>query len=531
MTTRNSLRLLWAVSVGGALLLQLRAIRFAANHLSEDQALLWASARAWGDGSPQEWEFWGQRYGTTLESIGAEVLRWIGIPLRYGLPITTSLLALGSWWVLAAAATRGGRHTLAALALIAPLAVTWRWTLVAAVYNTGLGRLAACLAVALALTGRRSITSVAFIVSLAGLAMQWDASSGLLLVPLVRLLATERPHRRWRGIAIGLVPPSLWFAGSTVFASRHPDRNLHPSPPFDVDGTFLESAWDTRNNVVQVFAPGWWAVVAVIAVIVVLAIRQQAWHALGAVVMTVVLTQVILLNFRSHDGRPTPYFEQGRTILLLPMALWLCAYLTTVATSPTAAASATTVERQTRSHNGRADWFTPSRRWSWVAVGVGALVVARLATATSSINDVTATVLTDPVYPVQPVSRVLSDCAALRDAAGADRWVIVRGDRTMAYACGGIDPNLNALFTEYERRTWLLYQLDDIEPDQLAVWSPTAGMCDIWSATTTCTPSAIDPRLVRIDTGDDWVATLEDLGIPVRPFGPNCNPQQPTDCR
>jgi hypothetical protein len=104
--------------VAQALILLLGWVRF---DVSEDQALLWAAADAWGDLQPRQPHFWGQRYGVTLEAIPAELLRLIGVGYPTGLPLGVLAMNLAAWAVLAAAAWRRARPVWAIAALAVPL--------------------------------------------------------------------------------------------------------------------------------------------------------------------------------------------------------------------------------------------------------------------------------------------------------------------------------------------------------------------------------------------------------------------------
>jgi hypothetical protein len=519
-------RVVWVLCVVAALGLQLRLIRAVAQRfVSEDQALLWSAARAWGHGQPREWTFWGQTYGTTLEAIGAEGFRWGGVPLRIGLPLTISLLNLSCWWALAAAAHRRKLTALALIALLVPVAASWRWSLVSAVFNTGAGRLAAVLSVAVALGARRTTWTVAFIVTLAGLAVQWDASTVIVLVPLAVMLLAERPGRAWWAVAPGAVIPVGWFVGARWFADNHPDRALHPAPPLEMSSAFLRHAWSTRNNLSHVMTPTWWLLPLALAVLTGLAVYRRRWSVVIGAMAVGATSVAILSTFRSNDGRPTPYFEQGRTVLALPFAIWLLWAMMSIE-RPTHAATGAIVSNAS----------TPQGRalgWWWCIVPLVAFA-AKFASYNSAMSSLTRGIESDAVYPVQRFDRIERDCATLRAAAQDERWVIVRADRTLAYGCDALtDGAVRPVFVEYERRTWWLHDLERVQPSSLAIWTPIAGACGAWSSMVdSCTPSPVDGRLVRITFGTrSWVDVLETIGVPVRPFGDHCRPQSGDRCR
>ena len=122
--------------------------------------------------------------------------------------------------------------------------------------------------------------------------------------------------------------------------------------------------------------------------------------------------------------------------------------------------------------------------------------------------------------------------SALADRTGISLAVFYE-DRTSAYACASLDRSLITLFPLYERRSWLLDRFATEEVEAMVVWDLPLNICQDpnWQAVTlTC---EADPSGAMVITTEPEPAldTIFDLGLPLRPFGDDCHPNDPDTCR
>ena len=99
---------------------------YCADYTDDDQALMWYGTVHFAHGNFPEPCFFGQNYGSMLESLLAVPFYLMGWPLNYALPLTTGLLyiipfAFCSIWLL-----KKGRRIPALVLLLIPACVGWQ---------------------------------------------------------------------------------------------------------------------------------------------------------------------------------------------------------------------------------------------------------------------------------------------------------------------------------------------------------------------------------------------------------------------
>ncbi|MCU1346159.1 MAG: hypothetical protein JWL70_2425 [Acidimicrobiia bacterium] len=495
--------------------LRIRA-QLTGKYVSEDQALMWAAARAWGHGQPHDPSFWGQRYGVTLEAIPAEVLRWLGLHLDVGFPLVLVLMGLGGWWLMAGAAWWRGHQALAVALVAGPLLLRADYSVVVATYASGLGRLlaASCVAAAIAWPRRR----VAWTLSLAlgGLAVLFDQSTAIVVVPLAFWLLTLL-WGRWKDLgigALGALAPLAWLLVTRQSQNAHPDRDLHPPPLFRPSWTILHDNLAHLDRQIALvapqLAPTGWLVLLTVALALVSLLLLRAYWAAAALAGGIVITAVVLSLPKSLDGMPSIYFQAGRVVLCLPLLLVLAAVMV--------------VEHGLRP------------RWPVLEVVAGVAVVSALAqlfTLAPHLSHLETEASATKSYPLTPISAMGARCRdVVRVARETEtRWAVFTADRTQAYACAAEgDGVLDTLFPLYERRSWLLDAAARDPATGLVLWGVKTDICSAWvTLVTECRPVAADALLLRFSNRPP-LDLVHALGLAIRPFGPGCHPREPATC-
>ncbi len=473
---------------------------------NEDFTLLWAAARSWGGLQMRQPNFWGQSYGTTFEAIPVEVLRAVGVGPGLGLPLVVAVAHVASWWIPAAVAWRRGRRVLACVAFAAPVLLTTEYVIAASVYSVVVGRVLAAVAAALVLAWSSRRVPVAVAAGLALLAVQFDASTVLLTLPvcvygvLTLLQASRHRVRDLGALVLAAVPGLLWYLYTTRWYRRHPADALHKAPSLTPTLRILTDNVGHPGRLFGHFAPELfrWPVLVLI-VIVLVVVRNLATRRLPVVVAS--LGFVIALLFaasipKSTDELPTVYFLAARTVLTLPLGLWFL-----LAVGPPVRWSVRT-----------------SRR---VLAAVVALTVVtgavRLATWDTRGAPMRRTAEHAPAYPLTKVSAIERLCAAVGDAARTSgaRFAFYR-ERTRAYACSGLlGDDITSIFPEYERRSWLLRAA--AQPAEGRVLTVGARPQACVDGTLTCRYLPHGITVVPI-TGGSPLATASRAGFFVRPF-------------
>lgn len=488
-------------------------VHFARHWVSEDQALLWAAGRDYGRLQFHQPNFWGQRYGVGFEVLPAEVLRRLGMGYQTGLPLGIALMGLAMWWVVGLAAMYRRRVVAGLLAFASPLLLSTEYAFVAVVYNTAAGRLLAATALALAIAWpERTVTWVA-VVALGGLALQFDTSSVLIVLPalwFVRHAASTRWHAGARravlaALALGAVLPGAWWLLVREWYRRHPDDALHPVPEFRPSLDILRDNVTNPTRHFLLLAPELLrspvAGVLAIVLLAVAVVRRRRVDVGLLLIGIVAVTLLVLALPRSRDGMPTIYYPMARVLLGLPLALWAVGM---ALLPPRAGPASNRDDRRTA-------------RW---AVGILCLVVItvgfRVATWHGRGEEVEKAALLSPTYPLSSAGELVRECARVGQVArSVDARVALYDLRTVAYACAGLDPSLTTVYPPYERRAWVLRAAEQIGSPTLVVVGSTSVTCAM--AGLVCEQPADGVRVVHLP-GISPLDAVARLGVEIRSF-------------
>lgn len=477
--------------------------------VSDDWALFWAAAESWGRLQPEQPSFWGQAYGSTLESIPTEILHRLGLGYPLALPLVLTAGHLLSWWIPAAAAWRRGRRLLAASAVALPALLSTEYVVAASVYGFVVARVIGAVVLALVILHAERVRWAAAAWSLSAFAFVIDSSTLLMTAPacayaLVRCLPAAR-ERGWRGstvtFLIGLTPVGGWLIFTNWWYAQHPTDILHPAAPLDPQWWVLGQNLTSPDRILGAYTPellqtSWLLYVLVIALGVLL-IRQRDIASLLAYAAFVLVTGLALSLGKTFDDLGSVYFQAARLILPLPLGFWfVCACL--------------------RPLPVREQW----RRWVAVGLIVAVGLTAAWRVVTWPIRGgqlETLAVGTSAQYEQMGADELLTLCERVRQAAqqtGAD--VAIFSDRIPAYGCAAqIGPSVTTVYPGYDRRRWVLESLTTPRAAPVVLWvGQVPGMCDTGE---TC--AEVAPGVSTIDLrGRSPIQLLQDLIVYVRPF-------------
>ncbi len=485
------------LALGGAVQQAAIVAHFARLWVSEDEALMWAAARDYGRLRFRQPNFWGQRYGVGFDAIPAEVFRHLGIGYQTGLPLAIAFTGLAMWWVLGLAALRRG-HVVAGLsAFAAPILLSTDYAFVAVVYANAIGRLLAAIALAVAIVWPERRVTWAAVVALGGLAVQFDASAALIVLPALWFVVPG-VWARWRSgarramvgpLLAGAVLPGAWWLLVRSWYVRHPDDALHPAPVFRPSLAILRDNLANPTHHFQLLAPELLRSPAAV-VLVVIALVVGVWSRrrvdVGVLLaLVVVATLGILALPRSRDALPTIYYPMARVLLGLPIALW-------------AVGLALVLPRRGRPIVGTAAAPRQATRWSVAIVCVTVITTGvRLVTWHHRVSPMEEAAVGFGNYPLTSGGELRAACEQSgRIARNADARFVLYDLRTFAYACAGLDPSLTTLYPPYERRAWVLRAAEQPGSPTLVVVGPTPITCAV--AGFVCDEPAVGVRVVQL---------------------------------
>jgi hypothetical protein len=516
--TRPSRRGRWLAVAAGVVVLVLVAdqahllLGHSRHWMNEDHALLWLGGHDLLSGHFYQPNFYGQSYFTMFGAIPTEVFRRLGVALPTAGALSSALLAVGSWLLLAAAAWRRGHRVVALLALAAP-AVLSTDSLLAASSAGGrdAGSFLACAGTAVLLWSPRSARHVGVFTLVAGLGVAWDFGSALLVVPAAAyaLLINRADRRALATGALGLAGPAAWLAGTLLFYRAHSDYDFYKAGSFVPKAHAFSTA---ISHVSRYLAPAepevarWYVIPLVVgvALTVVLLRTRRAAYAVPPLLAIGGFLYALSTN-KITFAVSAVYLWHGRFFLELPMLLWFLVYLIVESG----------VVRVTE---GR------------FATAIGAVVLAVVVTVavrTITFDHRMASVVRlsqqDAFAGVVSVTGVTQRCAALAFATPAQGTdlVVFRVDVRLPYACEALHyGQLRTLYPRFERRTWRLHDEDRRRRTRVVVGDADPSWCEsIQGRVSSCTALSGVPGAVVLGFPAQPVVELwRHLGEPVRPF-------------
>ena len=446
-------------------------LSFSQHYTDEDQTMLWLAGRDLLHGKLYTPNFWGQNYNTVFEALPGAVLHALGMGLSLASPLGAALIVVVCWLVVAAAAWRTDRLS-AALALAIPVCLSVPF-LVGFSQLAGrlTGDLFGALAVAAAVAIARPRVRLAAVLALGGLAVLWDNTNVLIIVPAVVFVLGEDWRALYSGlgrtvawIVGGLLPPLAWFLYQKLWYHSHPGYVIDPSERTTLQASVLWNNIKQPQTLFAAYAPELlrhprlaellFVALDLIALGVSL-LRRRIVPVLVAAVLTVVLLAIMSTTDTGTNSFAEVYLNGARFLFPLPLGAWLVLHATLRAGRRRDPATSSDV-------SGVPVAAAPARPWRRTAAGVVvALALASTISAQVTFNHQMAPLIAFSESPSSPVTvedpaSLLAGCrqvSAIYARYHAD--VLVTTDKPFTYGCAA-EANINTLYPIYERRVWVL---------------------------------------------------------------------------
>jgi hypothetical protein len=495
-----------------------------------DTTLLWYTAREWGAFHPRQPNFYGQSYGSSIEAVPMELVRRLGAPPWSATTLVWGGLAVLGWLLLALAAWRTAHRVLAALAVTAPalLGAYYTFVVTTVAEHQGAHFLVVAGAAVLIMRSRR-VGVEATGLSLLGVGMLMERGGSLLGAPVAiwYLLSAGVTRRRVVSLALGALAPAAYLLWWWSFYRAHPDYTLF-------GGTSLRPGWAVlRESIghldrffalfVLELAPHWQLAIAatLVLVLMLVATRELKYLVPGLIVPLLLVWGMATPRARGDLG---PFLSPARLFVTLPYVLWFLAFLV---------GESGVLRRLPRPRRLR----LPARLPSVVVAGLVGLALISVALRQVEYDDRVVALrdrATVAVYGFHTKTKdVVTRCAQLSAAAHSTHASIIvfTDDAAMAYGCGALDyGRTDTLLANDERRTWRLYEerrrtrsaavLAGVHPGYCGYAGPRVDRC-----------RPVAPDAVELTFPSQSVlGLLAMLNVPVRPFGPNCHPDETHNC-
>ncbi|MDQ1458292.1 MAG: hypothetical protein QOH28_3912 [Actinomycetota bacterium] len=495
-----------------------RAALISSQLVNEDTSLLWVGARDWAHGRVGQPNFYGQSYGSMLESIPIALLHALRVPYWTGTPFVLAMIEWLGWVLLAVAAWRRGRRVMAVVAVAIPVVLSAYHTVYAAMIpDAPLPRLLVIAGVALLVSDPKRRLSLAFVAMLLGVGLQFDPSAALVALPAVVWWATttRRTRPQLEALAAGAVPPLGLFVFTKLFYVRHPDYAFHTGPSLRVSGSTLTNSSHHLGDLFSLYAPELWRSWLVpVAVLVVLVAALVATRKLAYAVPALLVALIVLYAMATPKAASTlgVLLPRGRVLLALPATLWFLGLLSVEA----------------------GVWRAPAGKVTRRQVLVAVVVLCVSSSAVRLVDfegrvgywrAKSIALRNSPLtYGFESRPEVVRSCRADIDYARRhDIGLLVYSDRVATYVCASLSTRIETITPNYERRTWLLYRELTHPRTSLVMADVHATWCALAAPRATC--AWADGRATLTFAAQPALPLLASLGVGIRGFGPSCHPE------
>lgn len=338
-----SLILVWTVLILWRLVLY---FSYCVNYTDDDEALMWYGTVLFAHGHFPEPCFFGQNYGSMLESLLALPLYWLGWPLNYALPMVTSFLYILPFVFCSIWLGKKGKKLSALMIVLIPACVGWQYDVLTSVPIGLINGLPFTTIGMVMLCDRKSkaVTEFFGVLLTAFGCVQSITSFSIVLISLVFLIYRFKDNIR--KIMITLVSGLL--AGGVIilensFYTANPEYQLYPNPGVALGFDHFKNSISNISELLGDFCaiPDIGIIVLPILLLVIIyrCIRKKQFTAATAAIC--IATGILLMLFTEKSAdymKGSVLFGQTRIFLFLPFVV-LAAF--------TIAKGSETVERKT----------------------------------------------------------------------------------------------------------------------------------------------------------------------------------------
>lgn len=308
-------------------------LRYCSQYLDTDQALMWYGTAVFGHFQFPEPCFFGQSYGSMIESLLAVPLYWIKVPFSFALPIVTILLSIIPFFYLAYQAYRKGNVKICLAILFCYLAMSWRWDILTSVPRALIGGFAFSV-IGMVWVNTENSRVKAFFGALLAYLGYIVTSSAIAVVGIGMLwfcLEIRKKKRNVLPAAGGFLCGFLLERLVKGFYLTNADYALHPDWGMRFEAGALLSNLKNIYNICADFTPfgsfgGWVFLAALFGALVYLAVKKR--YKVFILILAAVSGIILMLGL----GKMNDYtegsllFGQLRMLLVIPYLIILILY-------------------------------------------------------------------------------------------------------------------------------------------------------------------------------------------------------------
>lgn len=427
-------------------------LRYCSQYLDGDQALMWYGTAVFGHLKFPEPCFFGQAYGSMIESLVAVPLYWIKVPFQFALPAATILLSIIPFFYLGYKAYRKGNVKISLMILLCYIAMSWQWDLLTSVPRALIGGFAFS-TIGMVWVDTDNSQVKAFFGALLAYSGYIMTSSAIAIIGIGMLgfcLEIQKKKKNVLPAAGGFLGGILLEKLVKAFYLKNSDYALHPEWGMQFEVKTFISNFKNLRNICAGFTPfcklgGLVFILTVLGAFIYLFIVKKYYKA-GILLAAAVSGITLMLGLKKMNDymEGSLLFGQLRMLLVVPYIIILILYFTAVLYTGT--------EKTDLSLKAGGAFF----------ILFLVMTMYKIFTFETQMRNEDSVLYTD-VFPVWKVSDVLrQEENVIGTARDNDIDVIVAGEgrETFGYALAAEYYGEFIYYnTTYDRRTWVYHRL------------------------------------------------------------------------
>lgn len=433
-------------------------LRYCSQYLDGDQALMWYGTAVFGHLKFPEPCFFGQAYGSMVESLTAVPLYWLKVPFQFALPAATIALSMIPFFYLSYKAYKKGNIKISLLILFCYIAMSWQWDILTSVPRALIGGFAFAVVGMVWVNTENSRVKVFFgaLLAYSGYIMTGSAIAIIGIGMLLFCLEIRAKKKNVLPAAGGFICGFLLEKLVKGFYIKNADYELHPEWGMRFKVKIFISNLKNIGKICTGFTPfgklgGWLFIAAVLGALFYLAFKR--YYKAGILLLAAVSGITLMLGLKKMNDymEGSLLFGQLRMLLVVPYIIILILYFTA-------------------SYTGTKKTDLPLKTGGFLLMLFLGMTVYKIFTFEAQMRNESSILYTD-VFPVWKVSDVLEQGEnVISTARDNDIDVIVarEGRETFGYALAAEYYGEFIFYNiTYDRRTWIYHRL--LEPDNYEV--------------------------------------------------------------
>jgi len=424
----------------------LTLLQFSTVYTSNDDVIFWQGTRDYASGIFHEPYFYGQNYNFMLESLVAIPFTWIGLPMHWAVPLSTTLLATFPFVWIALVLFRRGFSTGAYIFLAIPVLLSIEYDILTSISRGFIGGIFFAGFLVYPLVEPKRIRSFIIFGLAASFGFIVNPNAVLFSVPVgfFLLFNNYRNYRFYLLAGLATLPALIILYWSKSFYIDNPEYQVHGMWELLFKWKWIGEAFNYLDlfftGLTPIIWPGNWLILPVLLVLSFVLFRRNKQQGIVVFLALVFIILTFGIN-KIHDGKDWIFYSSARMFLAVPLILGLALHWIFSGTSK------------------RIDKYAYI-----VVIGVGLTLIAKQLYFPTKLKELEPEKEINIIH-ISTIDALEEDCGLISSMLNQHKVDLVvfiphwnHSDAHMQllnYGCSFTDARLNAsVISLYERRTW-----------------------------------------------------------------------------